>query len=103
MTKAIIPESSFFLLFITAASLPEISASVFERDDHHHARTVTDCSRRMTLAGQVLRENSLARSEAMQGTVAQPDLDTACEGNHVLAARRVVPVDEGARRHPRED
>src|SRR6202035_4348561 len=77
--------------------------SVFERNDHHNARPVANCSRRMTLAGQVLRKNSLTGSEAMQRTVAQTDLDTARESDDVLAARRVVPIDEGARRHPRED
>jgi hypothetical protein len=41
------------------------AASVFKRDNHHHARLVADGTGRMTLAGQVFRENSLARAETM--------------------------------------
>jgi hypothetical protein len=51
-------------------------------------------ARRMTFACQVLRQNSFARSETMQRAVAQPDLDSAGERNHVLAARGVMPIDE---------
>src|SRR5712692_6175027 len=54
-----------------------IEVSVLQRNDHHHARRVTDGARRMALAGQVFGEDSLARPEAIQRSVAESDLDDA--------------------------
>ncbi len=67
------------------------------------ARLVAHGSRRMALAGQVFGEDAFAGAESVYRAVAEADLDGALQRNHELAARRVMPVHEGARLDAAED
>ena len=78
------------------------SKLVLQWDNHHDARLVADCPRRVTLSGQILRKDSFAGSEPMGRAVAEPDFHAAGQCNYVLAAGRVMPIDERSRCHPGE-
>jgi hypothetical protein len=56
----------------------------------------------MTLPGQVFRQNALAGSKAMQRAIAQTDLNSARQRNHVLAPWCIMPIDERSLRHSGE-
>src|SRR5262249_2456721 len=49
-----------------------------------------------------LRKDSFAGSEPMDGAVAEPDFHAAGQCNYVLAAGRVMPIDERAWSPPGE-
>src|SRR5262245_50389848 len=48
-----------------------------ERDEDGHARFGPDLARPMALAGEVLSDQDVARSEALHGSVADLDIDRA--------------------------
>ena len=79
-----------------------LSDSVPERHNHHQPRLLADGPGRMSLAGKVFRQNHLAGPEALHGAIAQTDLNCTSECNHVLTARRIMPIDGGSGSHPRE-
>jgi hypothetical protein len=56
----------------------------------------------MTLPGQVFGQDSITDPEAMDRSIAQPDLDRSRKRDRILAAARIVPIDECAGTHPAE-
>src|SRR5262245_21833370 len=70
--------------------------SVSQRDRGGQSRLVANDSGRVALAREVFGQGHVARAVAVHGAVAETDLDFAGQGDHELAARRVVPVDEVA-------
>src|SRR5262249_55957927 len=72
-------------------------ANLIERHRRRNSRTAADHARGVALAREVLGQRDVAFTEAMDAAVAEADLDLALEGDHVLSARRVVPVAEMAR------
>src|SRR5713101_5227533 len=78
-------------------------ASIRERNRDCDPRLVAHGPRRMALAGQVFGEDAFAGAESVYRAVAEADLDRALQRNHELAARRVMPVHEGARLDAAED
>jgi hypothetical protein len=76
---------------------------VGQRNGRGDSGNIANDARCVALAGQILCEVDVTRSEAVHTSIAEPNLDFAAQGDDELAAWRRMPVDEVARLSAAED
>src|SRR5262249_39803136 len=79
-------------------TLVDPAASSGQRNGRGDARLITDHPRGVPLAGEVLGQVDVAGAKAVDGSVPEPDFHLAGEGDHELASRGGVPINEITRR-----